>query len=170
MKKIFLQPISARGQSLVEFAISLLILLYLISGAAEFGILFFQYIQLRDAAQEGALYGSLHPSDTAGMITRIQNSSDKPLDLKSAAVTIEIYIDDNPNDTSDGIPYTDATNYPKKACEGHGLKVIAQYDHKIFMPFIPKLIRTDKIRLRAVVTDTILTPAPTASAPLGSCK
>ena len=54
-----------RGQSLVELAVSLVILLYLLSGAAEFGILFFQYVQLRDAAQEGALYGSMNPSTSS---------------------------------------------------------------------------------------------------------
>ena len=53
--------ISERGQSLVELGVSLLILLYLLSGAAEFGVLFFQFVQLRDAAQEGALYGSMNP-------------------------------------------------------------------------------------------------------------
>ena len=49
-----------RGQSLVEFAISLVIILWLLAGAVEFGIALFQYIQLRDAAQEGALYGSIN--------------------------------------------------------------------------------------------------------------
>ena len=53
--------ISERGQSLVELGVSLVILLYLLSGAAEFGVLFFQFVQLRDAAQEGALYGSMNP-------------------------------------------------------------------------------------------------------------
>ncbi len=52
-----------RGQSLVELGISILILLYLLAGAAEFGVLFFQFVQLRDAAQEGALYGSMNPPD-----------------------------------------------------------------------------------------------------------
>ena len=61
MKKKFLLPKSARGQSLVELAISLVVLLMLLSGAVEFGIIFFQFVQLRDAAQEGALYGSTHP-------------------------------------------------------------------------------------------------------------
>ena len=43
-----------RGQSLVELAISILFLLLLLAGAAEFGVLFFQFVQLRDAAQKGA--------------------------------------------------------------------------------------------------------------------
>ena len=52
---------SERGQSLVELSISLLVLLYLLSGAVEFGLAFFQFVQLRDAAQEGALYASMSP-------------------------------------------------------------------------------------------------------------
>ena len=37
---------SERGQSLVELSISLLVLLYLLSGAVEFGLAFFQFVQL----------------------------------------------------------------------------------------------------------------------------
>src|SRR6185436_11100089 len=92
--------ISERGQSLVELGVSLLILLYLLSGAAEFGVLFFQFVQLRDAAQEGALYGSMNPwidsttapnSDgkfeagelinDAAIRARVQNASSSPIDL-----------------------------------------------------------------------------------------
>ena len=56
---------SERGQSLVEMAISITVLVFLLSGAVEFGMMYFQYIQLRDAAQEGALYGSLNPADAS---------------------------------------------------------------------------------------------------------
>ena len=57
-----MKPIkSERGQSLVELAISIVILIYLLAGAVEFGLAFFQFVQLRDAAQEGALYGSMNP-------------------------------------------------------------------------------------------------------------
>jgi TadE-like protein/Prokaryotic N-terminal methylation motif len=129
---------SERGQSLVEFAISLVILLMLLAGAAEFGIVFFQYVQLRDAAQEGALYGSTNPSDINGIKARIRASSDKPLDLQNdPLVVINISID------GDG-----------KACEGRGLTVTVSYTHHVFMPFIPRT----EIPLNATVTDTILSP------------
>ena len=72
MKKIN----NERGQSLVELSISLVLLLVLLSGAVEFGIAFFQFVQLRDAVQEGALYGSMNPSDSAGIIARVQGASD----------------------------------------------------------------------------------------------
>jgi len=147
---------SERGQSLVELAISLVILLYLLSGAVEFGIIFFQYVQLRDAAQEGALYASTHPTqlDLPAIKDRIQYSSSSPINLAnevtSGKVTITISID--------GIPSTDAANYATVDCEGHGLQVQVQYTHHIFMPFIPQLISRTDIPLTATVTDTILSP------------
>ena len=44
----------ARGEALVEFALSLTILLLTILGTAEFGIAVFRYNVLSDLAQEGA--------------------------------------------------------------------------------------------------------------------
>ena len=138
-----------RGQSLVELAISILILIYLLAGAVEFGLAFFQYVQLRDAAQEGALYGSMAPSDTPGIIARVQGASTSPIDLSGGDVTITISID--------GIDSGNAS-YATVDCEGHGLKVIVSYPHQIFMPFIPEFIGSSTIPLNATVTDTILSP------------
>jgi len=144
-----------RGQSLVELAISITILIYLLSGAIEFGIAFFQFVQLRDAAQEGALYGSINPSDYAGIETRARSASNTPIDLDPAATNparVRILIDDivvraNGADTG-------ATVSP---CEGHALKVAMAFDHQVFMPFIEKIIG-DPRTLTASVTDTILQP------------
>jgi len=151
---------SERGQSLVELAISLVILLYLLSGAVEFGIIFFQYVQLRDAAQEGALYGSMHANEPAKIIERVKYASDKPINIATdPKVTIDVYIDDNPDDTSNGYHHSaDATNYQANDCEGHGIKVVVEYKHKIFMPFMPKLIGRTEIPLHGIVTDTVLNP------------
>jgi len=141
---------SERGQSLVELAISILILIYLLAGAVEFGMAFFQFVQLRDAAQEGALYGSMHPDQVSTIETRIRGASSSPIDLASGDVTITISID--------GILSTDTANYQTVDCEGHGLKVLVAFEHQIFMPFIPQLIGSPTIPLNATVTDTILTP------------
>src|SRR5512138_1280085 len=146
MKKKFRLPGSARGQSLVELAISLVILLYLLSGAAEFAVALFQYVQLRDAAQEGALYGSLNPPSSATDATKIdlikaraKTASSSPIDLQ--------------NDTKAKI-YVDVTD--GKYCEGGSLRVRATYEHSVFMPFMSKIIGPT-INLSAEVTDTILT-------------
>jgi Flp pilus assembly protein TadG len=75
---------SERGQSLVELAISITILIFLLAGAVEFGMAFFQFVQLRDAAQEGALYGSMNPDQVSTIETRIRGASNSPIDLAGA--------------------------------------------------------------------------------------
>ena len=139
-----------RGQSLVELGISMLILLYLLAGAAEFGVLFFQFVQLRDAAQEGALYGSINPpsssTDTAKINTIKQRAlysspTRSPIDLiNDPAVTVNVAVTDG------------------QYCEGGSLQVTVSYPHRIFMPFVPQIIGNNTIPLNATVTDTILTP------------
>jgi Flp pilus assembly protein TadG len=140
-----------RGQSLVELAISIVILIFLLAGAVEFGMVFFQFVQLRDAAQEGALYGSLYPGDLQGVEDRVRNASTSPIDLTVEtgphAVTV------TPTLLGTGV-----------ACEttGNAIHVEVSYDHQIFMPFIPELIGRSverTIPLTASVTDTILQPA-----------
>jgi Flp pilus assembly protein TadG len=126
-----------RGQSLVELGISLVILLYLLSGAAEFGVLFFQFVQLRDAAQEGALYGSMNPADTSGITARVQGSSTSPIDLTTITPTI---------------------TYSGAVCEGNAITVTLAYNHQIFMPFMAQILGNSFIPLTANVTDTILRP------------
>ena len=133
-----------RGQSLVELAISLLILLYLLSGAVEFGIAFFQYVQLRDAAQEGALYGSMNPDDLSGIEDRVRAASTSPIDLS---------IDDADTGVTVGINFPDGDD-----CEGNGIEVVVTHNHQIFMPFMPQLLSRSEIPLAATVTDTILSP------------
>lgn len=52
-----------RGQSLIELALLLPLLLILVIGALEFGRLFYTEIVITNAAREGAYYLATHPSD-----------------------------------------------------------------------------------------------------------
>jgi hypothetical protein len=129
---------SKKGQGLVELGISFVFLMFLLGGAVEFGTVFFQYVQLRDAAQEGALYGSMYPYDTVSIEKRVRGASQTPIDLSQPEV--EIF-----------------TSYPDGSlCEGNGIKVSVVYHHKIFMPFIPQLFGQEIILLNGEVVDTIL--------------
>lgn len=50
-----------RGQSLVEFALALPILMILLSGLLDLGRVYFTYLTLQDSAAEAGLYLSLNP-------------------------------------------------------------------------------------------------------------
>ena len=120
-----------KGQSLVEFAVSMVFVLILLSGAVETGIALFQYIQLYDAAQEGALFGSIC-QDEAKIEQRVRSSSSSPLDLNDESVIIDV---------SPG--------------ENDGIAVTLSYKHRVFMPFA-SVFAGEYINLKASVVDTIL--------------
>lgn len=152
MKTYASSPHSAsRGQSLVEFALSLTFMLILLSGAIYFGIGLFHYIAMRDAAQEGALYGSMHPTDAGGIQMRVADASGPGFirDLYDAG-ELDVTI-----------------TFSGAACEGNGITVTLQHDYSLdwlpigsfIKPFLPPCSGgTECIQLRATVTDTILTP------------
>jgi Flp pilus assembly protein TadG len=54
-----------RGETLIEFALSLVVFLMILLGLSEFGILVFRYNMLADLAQEGARRGSVCGSGAA---------------------------------------------------------------------------------------------------------
>jgi uncharacterized repeat protein (TIGR01451 family) len=59
----------SRGQSLVEFALVVPILLLIFAGAADLGRVFYTYVAVENAAKEGVLYGSRYPlCDTASTL------------------------------------------------------------------------------------------------------
>lgn len=132
-----------RGQSLVELAISLTIILVLLAGAVDFSMAYFSFSAMQDAAQEGALYGSVNPNDDNGIITRVRNASSTPVDLADTTlVTVNVTRSSDPDD----------------ACEGDSITVSVIYDYPISMPFIGTIIQSQKITLNASVTDTVLQP------------
>jgi len=61
------QPSSRAGQSLVEFTLGLLVLLLALAAVIDYGRLLYASIALTNVAREGAHYGSLAPTDSAGI-------------------------------------------------------------------------------------------------------
>ncbi len=134
-----------RGQSLVELAISLIVILMLLMGAVEFSIALFQYVGMRDAAQEGAIYGSINPAQTAEINRRVKATASDMLALEDSNITI-IY---NNNLQCEGLV---------SGGEPNSITVQVQYGHVIFLPLVTPMIGTDTITLTASATNTILRP------------
>jgi Flp pilus assembly protein TadG len=127
---------SERAQSLVELAISFTVIVLLLSGVIEFGIAFFQFVQMQDAAQEGMIYASTNPTDQAGIQNRILAVVNQPFNLGLTSANISI---------SGG------------NCAGQALTITITYDHPVTMPLI-LTITGPTIPLRGSVTGTILSP------------
>src|SRR6188508_1142773 len=58
------------GQSMVEFALVLPLLAFLMVMAIDFGRVFFTYIALENAAREAAAYGAVQPDQTSDIQDR----------------------------------------------------------------------------------------------------
>ncbi len=136
---------SEEGQSLVEFAISLTFLLILLAGAVNFGIGLFHFVAMRDAAQEGALYGSMQPDDNTGIRNRVANAAG------GDGLISRLYANGSG-------PLQVAISYSGAHCEGNGITVTLTYPFPLTVPFLSTFIGSNTINLRAEVTDTILTP------------
>ena len=61
------RPRACRGQSLVEFAILLPILMVLFVGVLDLGRMFHAYLTIQNASREGARYGSDYPTATTAI-------------------------------------------------------------------------------------------------------
>lgn len=137
------------GQSLVELALSLTVLLILLSGVVDLGRAFFAFMAMRDAAQEGALFGSLYPCidaectalNTPGIVSRVRNASHSPVDMSNTDITIT------------------PTLIGTALCQGSGIRVqVAWENFPLVMPFWQPLMGISSIPLRAQIEDTILRP------------
>ncbi len=132
----FLRSAGSRGQSLTEFALGITFILVLMAGVMDLGRAYFSFLSLRDAAQEGALYGSLAPPDTTGIRARVRDSSGWPVDFSTF---------------TDGQIQVVITG---PACAGNEIKVTVNLDFMLAAPFLGG----QALPLVADATDTILQP------------
>lgn len=83
-----------KGQSIVELALLLPVLLVMLLGLLDFGRVYYVMVSLNDAAQEGASYAAMRPNDFTGISQRAANASTGLVTLSQENVTISM---ENPN-------------------------------------------------------------------------
>ncbi len=140
------------GQSIAEFAVGAMVILMLLVGIADFGRALFTYIALRDAAQEGAVYGSICPTDITRIEEYARKASNYPVNL-SDTTTVSVacaYMDGSNTVCGSSVP-----------SPGIGIQVTVSYPHfQITMPLLGSIIGSQTLPLSATVTDTILRNRP----------
>ena len=128
---------SERGQSLTELAISFVVLVLILAVGVDLGRMYFSYIAIREAAQEGALYGSINPEPTA-ITQRVRTSSSAPVNL---------------SDTSNV-----SVSVSGGGCAGGTLVVTVTDQFRLTMPLIGALISAQTFPISVSATTTILAP------------
>jgi Flp pilus assembly protein TadG len=127
------------GQTLVEMAMTVVFLMVLFSVVVDLGRIFFTYVALRDASQEGAAYAALDPFDTIAVEARVRNSSTTPIDLSSTT----------------NISVTVATS--GGGCVGDTVTVGVNYGaYPLITPFTGAFINSQTVFLSASEINTIL--------------
>lgn len=90
---------SQEGQSLVEMAVMMVVLLIIMGGVLDLGRMYFTYLALQNAAGEGAAYGAINPewedngdnADPNNITYRVQNESTGNLiDWSDTTVTVDV--------------------------------------------------------------------------------
>jgi hypothetical protein len=137
MKNIIYKRNFEKGQSLTEFAFGFLVLVLLVSGIVDLGRAFFTYMALNDAVQEGALYGSLNPTNEAGIRSRIQGIAIGPIDMSEVIVQPPEYLG--------------------PICTGNQIVITATYNFRLTQPLISAIVGQE-FPISATVTDFIINP------------
>jgi len=146
------------GQGLVEFALLLPLLMLILVGTIEFGRVMFIYVNIANAAREGARYGMVNPKDQNGIINNVTETLQM---VTSNDITMNITYDKGP----------DTTTVPASAVAA-GDRVIITIEYTVqpitplMQPFMPggMLLRTENRRTiqtsRADAASTLAAPAP----------
>lgn len=135
-----------RGQSLMEMAVSVVVIVILLAGIVDLGRAIFTFISLRDAAQEGLTYAAIYPFPC----NRIQQRIDDTLDNTPVTYRqVEYYYE--------GAYHQCAAADVAKVGPGTEVKItVAQTDFPITMPFLGSILGRQNIEIKAVITGSVV--------------
>lgn len=133
------------GQSLVELAVIVVLLLIIIAGVVEIGMIAYQYIIMHDAAQEGATYASIYPNSCEEIESRIRANLSQ---LDTSRMQIEILINGNA-----------CAPCPQRVQSGSTVQItVTDPSFPITTPFIGTFLGRQSIQIRAIIKNTIIRP------------
>lgn len=124
-----------RGQSLVEMALVLPIVIMLMLGLLDFGRAFYTLVALHDAADEGASYAAIRPNDTAGIQQRAAEASTNLINVQVSDVSVI---------------------RPASITSGQPITVTVDYFFTLYTPFVQSLFEDGELVLHGTSTHPII--------------
>jgi Flp pilus assembly protein TadG len=120
-----------RGQSLLELAILLPVLLLILLGILDVGRLYMTLVAINDAAAEGASYAASYP-------TRTDQIQQRAADSSTALTTIE--------------PSMVVVTYADPPSSGQPITVTVQYDYDLLTPVLSAIVPSGTLRVSGIDT------------------
>jgi len=119
------KQIRTKGQSIVEAALILPIIMLIFMGIIDFGLLFNNYMIIENASREGARYAAVGNSDSD--VTAVINNATTFLDRTKLTTTI----------------------YPSQSMrkKGDEISVTVEYENNLFTPIISAIV-PNPVRLK----------------------
>jgi hypothetical protein len=143
------RPSAQSGQSLVEFALMLPMLLIMLMGTLDIGRMYFAFVAIQNAAGEGALYAAINP--------KCVHASDGPecADPYNAEYRA---IHESPGGAVDWARVTiDVEPVDRSGLrEGDPITIYVRYQYDILTPLISPLVKDGKLALTAHAVQNII--------------
>ncbi len=143
---------SEKGQSLLELALVLVFLLILLAGVIDLGRMMYEYLTMRDAAQEGAGYAAVFPNDCNHVVDRVMQN------LPDNNYTVSIDVDGIDCASAVANDYAAGKTAPDYGCAGKTVTVMIDHTTQITMPLISAFTGTS-IPMHVAIEDRIVRPA-----------
>jgi hypothetical protein len=151
MKQLHMKILGEHGQSMVELALSITILLALLAGTIDLGRAFFTWLAMRDGAQEGATYGAINPPSGEFNCTPASPAPDP--ELCRRVYDNLLHVINNPKSQI----YISVSLPDGKSCLGQTIQVDVDYPaFPMAMPFFGVITGKDSIPIHATIKDSIL--------------
>ncbi len=144
---------SESGQSLVELAVSIIILLIVLAGIVDLGRLVFTKFILQDAAEEGLVYGIAYPTDCNQIVERVQANIADRIVQQDVIITVNIQRNDGSYSTCYMIPYSEVY-------AGKVMTISVTMDFTISMPFMGTFFGGQTVPISSTANGIVLRPPP----------
>jgi hypothetical protein len=170
----------AAGQSLVEFSMMLIFLTVLLVGVLDLGRAYMTYLALKDAASEGAYFGSAFPQcvDADGINSHYGDGSPNygspgcadpnniPYRIRNSSPTGGL-VEWTPETSRIKIDLPCGTTLPCELKPGQSLTVTVSYRYQMLTPFVGAVANTQHLTFTAS-SSAVLVRVPTCS--VNPCK
>jgi Flp pilus assembly protein TadG len=148
-----------RGQSLIEFSLMMIFLVVLLMGVLDLARAYFTYLGLKDAAAEGAYFGSAFPQCTTDSVGGAC-VGDHNIEARVRTTAVQGGLVDWTN--ADVV-----TTLPATLEAGQVLTVSVAYNYEMLTPFVGTIVNGQTLTLTARSAATIIRVPNCTDAVLG---